>query len=59
MKDILKQWKSDLQAIKEEKRLEKKKRRKNTKKKIGIGTSELMGTSQSIYTRNNRRWKQK
>ncbi|MCR1808448.1 hypothetical protein NTC87_24970 [Stenotrophomonas geniculata] len=41
-KDLLKQWKADLQAVQEEKRLKKKAKKKNKKYNIPGNTADFM-----------------
>ena len=57
-KDLLKQWKADLQAIQEEKRLKKKANKKNKKYSIPGKTADLMG-GKNTYYKENGVWKQK
>ncbi|EJV83915.1 hypothetical protein ACQKOD_26530 [Bacillus mycoides] len=55
-KDLLKQWKADLQAIQEEKRLEKK--AKNKKYSIPGNTADFMN-GKNTYRKENGVWKQR
>ncbi|HEF1903538.1 TPA: hypothetical protein R9Y97_002840 [Bacillus cereus] len=60
-KDLLKQWKADLQAIQEEKRLKKKKaKKKNKNKKYSIpgNTADFMD-DKNTYRKENGVWKQR
>ncbi|MBJ7939169.1 hypothetical protein [Bacillus cereus] len=61
-KDLLKQWKADLQAIQEEKRLKKKakKKNKNKNKKYSIpgNTADFMD-GKNTYRKDNGVWKQR
>ncbi|MFB8331135.1 hypothetical protein ACWGJ1_22380 [Bacillus wiedmannii] len=57
-KDLLKQWKVDLQAIQEEKRLKKKAKKKNKKYSIPGNISDFMD-SESICRKKNGVWKQR
>ncbi|MGG0079020.1 Uncharacterized protein BCZB5J_02981 [Bacillus cereus] len=61
-KDLLKQWKADLQAIQEEKRLKKKAKKKNKKKNqkysIPGKTADFMD-GKNTYYKENGVWKQK
>ncbi|MFL1662982.1 hypothetical protein CN977_21320 [Bacillus thuringiensis] len=61
-KDLLKQWKADLQAVQEEKRLKKKakKKNKNKNKKYSIpgNTAEFMD-GKNTYRKENGVWKQR
>ncbi|PEE55461.1 hypothetical protein [Bacillus cereus] len=61
-KDLLKQWKADLQAIQEEKRLKKKDKKKNKKKNkkysIPGNTADLMD-GKNTYRKENGVWKQR
>ncbi|HHK5536984.1 TPA: hypothetical protein ACQUHH_005535 [Bacillus mobilis] len=61
-KDMLKQWKADLQAIQEEKRRKKrrKKREKKKNKKYNIPghTADFMNREDTYYKKNGV-WKQK
>ena len=56
-KDLLKQWKADLQAIQEEKRLKKKAKKKNRKYSIPGNTTDFMD-GKSTYRKDNGVWKQ-
>ncbi|MCU4804815.1 hypothetical protein OCF14_10295 [Bacillus cereus] len=55
-KDLLKQWKADLQAIQEEKRLKKKD--KNKKYRIPGNTADFMD-SKNTYRKDNGVWRQR
>ncbi|MDF9507500.1 hypothetical protein P5808_29950 [Bacillus cereus] len=57
-KDLLKQWKADLQAIQEEKRLKKKAKKKNKKYSIPGNTADFMD-GKNTYRKDNRVWKQR
>ncbi|PGQ34452.1 hypothetical protein COA05_16490 [Bacillus thuringiensis] len=59
-KDLLKQWKADLQAIQEEKRLKKKAKNKNKNKKYSIPgiTADFMD-GKNTYRKDNGVWKQR
>jgi hypothetical protein len=58
-KDLLKQWKADLQAIQEEKRLKKKARKKKNKKfSIPGNTADFMN-GKNTYHKENGVWKQR
>ncbi|MED2875034.1 hypothetical protein ACPC0Q_22330 [Bacillus bombysepticus] len=57
-KDLLKQWKTDLQAIQEEKRLKKKTNKKNKKYSIPGNTADFMD-DKNTYRKDNGVWKQK
>ncbi|HHT7174554.1 TPA: hypothetical protein ACTZ3H_005381 [Bacillus cereus] len=58
-KDLLKQWKADLQAIQEEKRLKKKKaKKKNKKYSIPGNTADFMN-GKNTYRKENGVWKQR
>ncbi|MEC2709579.1 hypothetical protein [Bacillus thuringiensis] len=59
-KDLLKQWKADLQAIQEEKRLKKKDKNKNKNKKYRIpgNTADFMD-SKNTYRKDNGVWRQR
>ncbi|EJQ42909.1 hypothetical protein IEQ_05113 [Bacillus cereus BAG6X1-2] len=54
-KELLKQWKSDLQAVKEEKQ---KKKKKSKKFKIPGNTTDFMN-KEHIYHKRNGVWKQR
>lgn len=56
-KGLLKQWKADLQAIQEEKRLKKKTKKKNKKYSILGNTSDFMNDKNTYYKKNGV-WKQ-
>ncbi|EJS62437.1 hypothetical protein CN425_01825 [Bacillus cereus] len=55
-KDLLKQWKADLQAVQEEKRL-KKAKKKNKKYSIPGNTADFMN-GKNTYHKENGVWKQ-
>lgn len=57
-KDLLKQWKADLQAMQEEKRLKKKSKKKNKKYSIPGNTAEFMN-GKNTFRKENRVWKQR
>jgi hypothetical protein len=59
-KDLLKQWKADLQAIQEEKRLKKKAKKKNKNMKYSIpgNTADFMD-GKNTYRKDNGVWKQR
>ncbi|MCQ6333820.1 MULTISPECIES: hypothetical protein [Bacillus cereus group] len=57
-KDLLKQWKADLQAIQEEKRLKKKAKKKNKKYNIPGNTADFMD-GKNTYRKDNGVWKQR
>lgn len=57
-KDLLKQWKADLQAVQEEKRLKKKAKKKNKKYSISGNTAEFMD-GKNTYRKENGVWKQR
>ncbi|MGN4817179.1 hypothetical protein ACTFRO_28075 [Bacillus cereus group sp. MYBK163-2] len=57
-KDLLKQWKADLQAVQEEKRLKKKAKKKNKKYNISGKTANFMD-GKNIYRKENGVWKQR
>ncbi|TCJ78358.1 UNVERIFIED_ORG: hypothetical protein EDC93_11075 [Bacillus cereus] len=57
-KDLLKQWKADLQAIQEEKRLKKKAKKKNKKYSIPGNIADFMN-GKNTYRKENRVWKQR
>ena len=59
-KDLLKQWKTDLQAIQEEKRLKKKAKKKNKNRKYSIpgNTADFMD-GKNTYHKDNGVWKQR
>ncbi|PFV69499.1 hypothetical protein COL05_28910 [Bacillus sp. AFS059628] len=61
-KDLLKQWKADLQAVQEEKRLKKKakKKAKNKNKRYSIpgNTADFM-SGKNTYRKENGVWKQR
>ncbi|MEI4603010.1 hypothetical protein WAG19_13885 [Bacillus cereus] len=57
-KDLLKQWKADLQAMQEEKRLKKKSKKKNKKYRIPGNTADFMD-SKNTYRKDNGVWRQR
>ncbi|MEC3196901.1 hypothetical protein P9Z84_30125 [Bacillus cereus] len=57
-KNLLKQWKADLQAIQEEKRLKKKAKKKNKKYSIPGSTADFMD-GKNTYRKDNGVWKQR
>ncbi|HDR7163247.1 hypothetical protein ACIQXZ_31415 [Bacillus thuringiensis] len=57
-KDLLKQWKADLQAMQEEKRLKKKSKKKNKKYSIPGNTADFMN-GKNTFRKENRVWKQR
>ncbi|PEU66968.1 hypothetical protein [Bacillus toyonensis] len=57
-KDLLKQWKADLQAVQEEKMLKKKAKKKNKKYSIPCNTAEFMN-GKNTYRKENGVWKQR
>ncbi|MFU2033186.1 hypothetical protein [Bacillus wiedmannii] len=57
-KDLLKQWKADLQAIQEEKRMKKKAKKKNKKYSIPGNTADFMN-GKNTYCKENGVWKQR
>ncbi|PFI75671.1 hypothetical protein [Bacillus cereus] len=57
-KNLLKQWKADLQAIQEEKRLKKKVKKKKKKYSIPGNTTDFMD-SKNTYRKENGVWKQR
>ncbi|MEX0139153.1 hypothetical protein MRBLBA71_006014 [Bacillus nitratireducens] len=57
-KDLLKQWKADLQAVQEEKRLKKKAKKKNKKYSIPGNTADFMN-DKNTYRKENGAWKQR
>ncbi|HHB1655984.1 TPA: hypothetical protein ACOQ0H_005250 [Bacillus cereus] len=57
-KDLLKQWKADLQAVQEEKRLKKKAKKKNKKYNIPGKTADFID-GKNIYRKENGVWKQR
>ncbi|AKR12679.1 hypothetical protein [Bacillus thuringiensis] len=57
-KDLLKQWKADLQAIQEEKRLKKKAKKNNKKYSIPGNTADFMD-GKNTYRKENGVWKQR
>ena len=56
-KDLLKQWKADLQAVQEEKRLKKKAKKKDKKYIIPGHTADFMD-GKNTYRKQNGVWKQ-
>ncbi|MEK4677437.1 hypothetical protein BLX06_25180 [Bacillus cereus] len=57
-KDMLKQWKEDVQAIQEEKRRKKRDKKKNKKFNIPGHTADFMNKD-AMYYKKNRVWKQR
>ncbi|WJE55687.1 hypothetical protein QRE66_28215 (plasmid) [Bacillus cereus] len=57
-KELLKQWKADLQAIKEEKRRKKRDKKKSKKYNIPCNTAHFM-SDHHIYDKKNGVWKQR
>ncbi|MED3683974.1 hypothetical protein P4530_13345 [Bacillus thuringiensis] len=57
-KQLLKQWKADLQVIKEEKRRKKKQNKKSKKFNIPNNTADFMN-SNDVYYKHNGVWKQR
>ncbi|HDW3057775.1 hypothetical protein COC60_28275 [Bacillus thuringiensis] len=57
-KDLLKQWKADLQAMQEEKRLKKMSKKKNKKYSIPGNTADFMN-GKNTFRKENRVWKQR
>ncbi|PFD51848.1 hypothetical protein [Bacillus cereus] len=57
-KDLLKQWKADLHAIQEEKRLKKKAKKRNKKYSIPGNTVDFMD-GKNTYRKDNGVWKQR
>ncbi|MCU5330964.1 hypothetical protein [Bacillus wiedmannii] len=57
-KDLLKQWKADLQALQEEKRLKKKDKKNNKKYSIPGNTADFMN-GKNTYRKKNEVWKQR
>lgn len=57
-KDLLKQWKADLQAVQEEKRLKKKAKKKNKKYNIPGNTADFMN-GKDTYRKENGVWRQR
>ncbi|MES5896537.1 hypothetical protein [Bacillus cereus group sp. RP43] len=57
-KDLLKQWKADLQAVQEEKRLKKKAKKNNKKYSITGNTADFMN-GKNTYHKENGVWKQR
>ncbi|MCQ6530803.1 hypothetical protein [Bacillus mycoides] len=56
-KNLVKEWKSDVQAMREEKRLEKKAKKKNKKYNIPGHTADFMNGRNTYYKKNGV-WKQ-
>ncbi|MFK4316191.1 MULTISPECIES: hypothetical protein [unclassified Bacillus (in: firmicutes)] len=56
-KDLLIQWKADLQAVQEEKRLKKKAKKKNKKYSIPDNIADFMN-GKNTYRKENGVWKQ-
>ncbi|MGH0556646.1 hypothetical protein ACQVQB_26865 [Bacillus pretiosus] len=57
-KDLLKQWKANLQALQEEKRLKKKDKKNNKKYSIPVNTADFMN-GKNTYCKKNEVWKQR
>ncbi|MBK5503001.1 MULTISPECIES: hypothetical protein [Bacillus] len=57
-KDLLIQWKADLQAVQEEKRLKKKAKKKNKKYSIPDNIADFMN-GKNTYRKENGVWKQR
>ncbi|MFB6732537.1 hypothetical protein ACFCVW_29425 [Bacillus mobilis] len=57
-KDLLKQWKADLQAVQEEKRLKKKAKKRNKKYRIPGNTADFIN-GKNTYRKENGVWKQR
>ena len=57
-KDLLKQWKADLQAVQEEKSLKKKAKKKDKKYRIPGNTADFMN-GKNTYHKENGVWKQR
>ncbi|OWT47379.1 hypothetical protein [Bacillus sp. K2I17] len=57
-KDLLKQWKADLQALQEKKRLKKKDKKNNKKYSIPGNTADFMN-GKNTYRKKNEVWKQR
>lgn len=57
-KDLLKQWKTDLQAVQEEKRLKKKAKKKNKKYSIPGNAADFMN-GRDTYRKENGVWRQR
>ncbi|KAA0764403.1 hypothetical protein [Bacillus sp. SH5-2] len=57
-KDLLKQWKADLQAVQEEKRLKKKAKKKDKKYRIPGNTVDFMN-GKNTYRKENGVWRQR
>ncbi|HDX9660203.1 TPA: hypothetical protein ROY05_004929 [Bacillus toyonensis] len=57
-KDLLKQWKTDLQDVQEVKRLKKKAKKKNKKYSIPGNTADFMN-GKNTYRKENGVWKQR
>ncbi|KFM95039.1 hypothetical protein D0U04_26620 [Bacillus clarus] len=57
-KDLLKQWKADLQAVQEEKRLKKKAKKKSKKYNVPGNTADFMD-SKNTYHKKSGVWKQR
>ncbi|PEC18885.1 hypothetical protein [Bacillus cereus] len=57
-KDVLKQWKTDLQAVQEEKRLKKRAKKNNKKYSIPGNTADFMN-GKDTYRKENGVWKQR
>lgn len=57
-KELLKQWKADLQAVQEEKRLRKQAKKKNKKYSIPGNTTKFMN-DKDTYRKENGVWKRR
>ncbi|CAM4100567.1 MULTISPECIES: hypothetical protein [Bacillus cereus group] len=57
-KDLLKQWKADLQAVQEEKSLKKKAKKKDKKYRIPGNTADFMN-GKNTYRKENGVWRQR
>ncbi|PEA88295.1 hypothetical protein [Bacillus thuringiensis] len=57
-KELLKQWKADLQAVQEEKRLRKQAKKKNKKYSIPGNTAKFMN-DKDTYRKENGVWKRR
>lgn len=56
-KELLKQWKADLHAIKEEKKI-KKRKKKNSKKYAIPGSTANFMNSKNVFYKKNGVWRQ-
>ncbi|HFJ9472449.1 hypothetical protein [Bacillus cereus group sp. MYBKT111-2] len=57
-KDLLKQWKADLQTVQEEKSLKKKAKKKDKKYRIPGNTADFMN-GKNTYRKENGVWRQR